>query len=328
MVANPYPTCGPASSSTRCPSAAQLTSLFPTPDAAGAAWSTQVKDNGTTSTQSYFSDTSAAAQPAYDANGDGKLWVRAQATAQGRTRTLVALVRAQQQEEDLPHAGLLTGRLDISNNGNKTIIDASAGGLVAVRCAPMVGETMPCAGHIVGGGLLKTVSDLLGSLTKQITGTVTTGYTGGPAMSADAQARLKARAVADGTYFTACPAPEQLSAPLVYIESGACSYTGNTRFNSPSSPGMLFLGSGSVTFGGTTEYDGVVYAANQANSTGTLIQIQGNASVRGGVLVDGNANTVAGSAKMNIVLDPGAFQAVQSYGSAGVIQNTWKELKP
>ena len=37
----------------------------------------------------------------------------------------------------MPHAALIAGRLAISNNGNKTIIDAD-GGLVVVRCTPQL----------------------------------------------------------------------------------------------------------------------------------------------------------------------------------------------
>lgn len=327
----PYPTCSAQVVSARCPTAAQLTQLIPTADTTGAAWQTVVRDNGSSSTANFYSDALVLAQPAYDANRDGQLWVRATATAQGRTRTVVALVRAEQQEEDIPHGALITGRLDISNMGNKIIIDASAGGgtpTAVVRCVPALLELTPCLGHQVGiGPIGSTVAALLSYLGRQLSpNVVTTGYTGGPAMSVDARARLKATAIADGTYYSSCPST--LTGHVVYIEAGNCSYTGNTTYNTAADPGMVLMATGTLYLGGTTTFNGILYHANQANVTGAVLQLQGNTNVIGGVLVDGQATTVAGSSKLNVQLSLGAFRAVRSYGSAGVIQNTWREITP
>ncbi len=325
----PYPTCSAAVSSTRCPSDAQLKGLIPTSDVTGATWQTVVRDNGISGSARFYSDSLVLSQPAYDANGDGELWVRSTATAQGKTRTIVGLIRAEQQEEDIPHGALITGRLDISNMGNKTIIDARAGGGAAtavVRCTPALLESAPCLGQRVGFGPLGTVAQLLSFLGDQLSPNLTqTGYAGGAAMSVEARARLKATAIADGTYYATCP--PSLAGHVVYIESGNCSYTGNDVVNSAADPGMVLMATGSLYLGGTTVYNGVLYHANTANSTAAVMQIQGNATVVGGVLVDGDATTIAGSSKLNIQLSPSAFGAVSSYGSAGVIQNTWREIR-
>ncbi|UTI66055.1 hypothetical protein NBH00_07580 [Paraconexibacter antarcticus] len=329
-AANPYPVCSGSVSSSRCPTTSQITSLIPSADATGATWQTVVRDNGTPGTASFYSDALVLAQPAYDANKDGQLWVRATATAQGKSRTVVALVRADQQDEDIPHAALITGRLSISNMGNKTIIDASAGAGVAtatVRCVPAPNETTACLGHPVGQPPIgNTVADLASYLGKQLTPNVTTtGYAGGPAMTPEARARLKATAIADGTYFTGCP--PTLTGHVVYIEAGNCSYTGNSVFNSATDPGMVLMATGTLYLGGTTVFNGVLYHANLANDTGPVLQLQGNTNVIGGVLVDGDGQTIAGSSKVNIQLSQSAFRAVKSYGSAGIIQNTWREIR-
>lgn len=331
---NPYPACTQDSTASRCPNAAQLTALFASPDVGTSAqWSTSVRDNNTNATQNFYSDALTQSAPGYDANGDGQLWVRAQGRARGRTRTLIALVRAQEQQEDLPRGTLITGRLDISNNGNKVIIDAQGGssesGLVAVRCTPVLLESTPCLGHKLGGGLLATALASLNSLlNKQISPNITqTGYSSAPALSAEGRARLKATAIANGTYYASgCPSAAGLSGAIVYIENGNCSYTSNTQFNSPSAPGMVLVAQGSLYLGGTTNFYGVVYHANEAAMSGTAVQIQGNAVVQGGVLVDGQATTIAGSSKLNIRLDLNAYDRVRSYGSAGVVQNTWREI--
>ncbi|MCW3017251.1 MAG: hypothetical protein JWO02_4343, partial [Solirubrobacterales bacterium] len=286
---------------------------------------TVVRDNGTAGTASFYSDSLVLAQPAYDANRDGQLWVRATATAQGKTRTVVALVRAEQQEEDIPHGALISGRLEISNNGNKIMIDGSAGGglpTAVVRCTPALLELSPCLGH----GLVGSITSFLSSLGRQLSpNLVTYGYPGGPAMTAEARARLKATAIANGTYYTSCPAT--LTGAMVYIEAGNCSYTSNSVFNTPAAPGMVLMATGTLYLGGTVEFNGVIYHANTTNSSADLVQTQGNAQVAGGVLVDGAGTTVVGSSKLNIQLDLNAFRAVKSYGSAGVIQNTWREIR-
>ena len=247
-VLTPYPTCTGASTSPRCPSDAQIVRLIPTGDAIGATWQTVVRDNGTPGTASFYSDPLVLAQPAYDANRDGQLWVRATATAQAKTRTMVALVRTEPQEEDIPHGALLTGRLKITNMGNKPIIDASAGGgatTAVVRCIPVSGEPTACLGHRVGQGSITSVPGLLSFLGQQLTpNLVTTGYPATPAMTVEARARLKARAIADGTYFTGCPST--LTGTVVYIEAGTCSYSGNDVFNTAADPGMVVMATGSI----------------------------------------------------------------------------------
>lgn len=327
---NPYPTCSTGVSSARCPADAQVTGGASTVDTTGASWQTLVRDNGAGTAERFYSDAINMSQPAYDANGDGQIWVRATATALGKRRTMVALVRAEHQEEEIPHGALLTGRLEISNSGNKTIIDASAGGAVptaVVRCVPALLEATPCLGQRVGLGSIGSVSALLSFLGRQLNpNIVSTGYAGGAAMTVDARERLKATAIATGSYYQGCPA--SLTGAMVYIESGVCSYTGNAVYNTPQAPGMVVVGSGSLTLGGGTTYNGIVYHANLASSAATVVALQGNAAVIGGVLVDGSGVVVAGSSKLNIQLSPDAFRAVRSIGSAGVVQNTWRELTP
>jgi Tfp pilus assembly protein PilX len=328
---NPVPTCTPSSTDARCPAAATLASLFSSADTAtGATWQTAVRDNGGAAA-SYYSDQSTASQPGYDANGDGRLWVRAQATARGKTRTLVALARVEEQAEDLPRNALIAGRLSISNNGRKVIIDgeASASPAAAVRCTPALLEPTACLGHRLGAGVTSTLGALTGLLNVQINGTWVTSYSGGNSLSVDALARIKARTIADGTYFPTCPTEAQLLAKagkIVWIESGNCVYDSNAVFNSQAEPGALFLNDATLRLDGTIQFHGLIYGVNPTNSGGTIVQIQGDATVRGGVLVDGQGMVIAGSSKLNIQLDDRAFAKVKSYGTAGIIQNTWREI--
>ncbi len=324
--AQQYAICTPASASSRCPSNASLVAGG-SPDLTGATWETSIRDNGPVGSQDFYSDAATASQPRYDANGDGKVWVRAQAVAEGHTRTLVALAGSAAQEEDIPHVALLAGRLEISNSGNKEILKSN-GGPVAVRCNPATNPSTSCVGQALGGSSYDKLND-------QITGTtpVPRYGEGDPtkqsAMTPEARARLQATAVTNGTYYTSCPSAAQLTGKVVYVDvAGECGYTGNDQFNTAAKPGMLILERGSLSLGGTTHFYGVVYAVNASGLQTALVQSQGNAQITGGVLIDGDARMLLGSSGVNLEYDINAYQSVVSNGSAGVIQNTFREIRP
>jgi Tfp pilus assembly protein PilX len=327
-AATPYPTCTPASTGTRCPNSSALAKLIASPDATGATWQTVVRDDGTDSSQNFYSDSTTLSKPAYDQYGNGRLWVRATATARGKTRTLVTLVRVEEQSEDVPHAAVIANRVNNSNNGNKTIEDLSnstgANGFIGVRCTPTNGESQACLGQPWSGG---TFPD--SRVTTQINpydGHIQTGYTSAPIMSAAARARLKARAIADGTYYATCPASLPATADVVWIENAGvstCSFVGNGT----SQAAMLIVNTGTIEFSGNNDFKGVVYAVNSSSLTGNVVTVHGNGQVRGGILVDGPGVVDVGSSKSNLVFDDTAYNAVKSYGTAGIIQNTWREIR-
>ncbi|MBI5106804.1 MAG: hypothetical protein HZB46_17780 [Solirubrobacterales bacterium] len=327
---DPYAPCTQASVTARCPNSASLTNLLSSPDATQVTWRTEVRDNNTAPSQTFYSDEQTASSPGYDSNGDGKVWVRAKATALGRTRTMVALVRVEDFFENMPHGAVIAGRLDLSNMGNKIIIDgtgaASGSKVVAVRCTPQSGESAPCLGHAIGQGGIKDMTDLQKKLNQQIAPNVTTtNFNSAPALDASARDRLRKTAIADGTYYASCPASLP-SGKVVWIESGACSWTSNAQGNSSADPGMLIINNGSVYLGGTTNFYGVLYAVNAQATTGPVVQVQGNATVTGGVIIDGQGTLIGGSSKLNVKLDDNAFNKARSYVSAGMIQNTWREI--
>lgn len=334
-AATPYPACTPASSASadpvvrsRCPDATVLQGTVSPEVQPTANWVVEVHDNDAAGAQSFYSDALVRSRSGYDANGDGKVWVRSEGTAQGRTRVLVALAGVEQGEEVVPHAALIADRLLISDEGNKTLIDAR-GGLVAVRCTPMEREgSNPCLGHEYGQGKHKDLPALLDFLATQISGTTPqTNYMGGPAITLEARARLKARAIADGKYFNRCPTAAEAVGQVVYVEGAlSCVLTSNSEINSAAAPGSLVLDGASVEFGGTANYHGVVYAVSTPNGV-IGVQTQGNSQITGGVLVDGGGRLVVGSSGLNIQYDDDAFRAVSSYGSAGVVQNSFRELR-
>lgn len=334
--------CTEASSSSNCPSAQTIAELFVSPDVESlTAWRTEVRDNNngalTTCTGTgasptmFYSDAFTAGQPPYDCNADGRLWVRAQATVRGRTRAMVALVQAERINHQLPRAALLAGRMEISNAGNKGIIDARAGTAlntgILLRCqAP--DSASRCAGH--QGTLDRLWSPGAPHLQTQLNGTKPRlGYAEAPALAPDALAELERAAITNGTWYANCPAdPAQLAGEIVWVETCNKSYTGNTTINSPQAPGALIIEKGTIEFKGNIAFHGLLYHANVApSSSENLVRLSGNNGVTGAVFVEGDGGFyIQGSAYLKVEGRP--FDALRSYGSAGIIQNTWREIPP
>ena len=334
-ASNPFPAqCTSAVAATRCPSPAQLGRTYSDAvqnDYGGAvSWWTQVRDNpnGT-----LYSPTAVAAASLFDANNDKRLWVTASATVRNRTRTLVALIAVENKPITFPSYAVVSAYLESSNSGNSTLINAGDSLGIAVRCDKPP-QSSDCLDYSTKHG---------GQLTPP--GAYQLDYADDLAIQPDALADLEDFARASGTYYTSCPAGAPKGA-VVVIESGDCpAWTGNSSYccNSPSQPGLLIVKCGSVQFGGTVNFHGIVYAPNRTTteSTGSwcstdeiVVTVQGNAAITGGVLVDGPGGIKVGSSggggpngkNGNLIYSPAAFSNVQVAGTAGVVQNTWREI--
>ncbi|HKP91115.1 MAG TPA: hypothetical protein VJT75_14210 [Thermoleophilaceae bacterium] len=317
-AATAFTPCTQASTSSACLDSGNLLRGFTNHDFNGATWSLSVRDNGT---GNYYDDTATASQPAYDASGpsgspDNLLWLRARATLKNRTRTVVALLRAFPVGQNFPRGVVTSGSFSTSNNGKKVIVDPGSGPGINVRCTP--GANAP----IRGDACLNFVATK-GQVWPPAYSADTTIP---PAMSASEISALRTKAQASGTWYSGCPSSLP-SAPIVFIETGGCSYTGNASINSSSSPGMLVIYSGGIQLGGNVDFYGVLYAANAGNSSSaSLVDIQGNAQITGAVAVDGNGGVNAGSSKTNIVYDANAFNVISLNSSVNIVANTWREL--
>jgi Tfp pilus assembly protein PilX len=65
-----------------------------------------------------------------------------------------------------------------------------------------------------------------------------------------------------------------------------------------------------------------------ANNQSILVTTSGGGSVIGSINVDGAGAVEAGNNKSNIVYDPAVFNDQSSFGTTGLVQNTWRELDP
>jgi Tfp pilus assembly protein PilX len=332
----PFVTCTTGATSDRCPPSAQITKLIPSVDtAAGVTWQTEVHDNGTP-TLEYYDDAQTRLQPGYDANGDDKVWVRAQATVAGKTRTMVALLRVQYQQEDILRAAVRTGRLRFTNAGrNKQFIDGQTGGVVQVRCTPGINQPV-CLGVEYPHGYIKDQDDYEDALDQWIQPNNSEQIDLTPAMSLESLERMKATAKSLGTYYTTCPS--SLAGRVVWIDHvSGCHVSGGGTMNSATSPGMVIVDGGSLRLTGSGTYYGVLfYTETGALANGTLsslttdpaIDLSGTVAIKGGVVTDGNTTINVGDSNSGaaITFDGRGFDAVSSITTADVVQNTWREL--
>jgi hypothetical protein len=114
---------------------------------------------------------------------------------------------------------------------------------------------------------------------------------------------------------------------MVFMENAeGCHFNGNQVYNSPTKPGYVVIAQGTPTLNGNAEFYGVIYHANEAESSEMLINMKGNISIFGSIVIDGAGGLSAGSSKVNLVYNPNAFAGLQAFGTAGLVQNTFREV--
>lgn len=321
------PTCSNSTGvAVQCPDPAQLTAAYNSPDyATGSTWKTTVYDD--TSGKFYDSAVIEAKSggvdltPHWDANANQVVWVKAETTVRGRNRTLVALVQVQQQTEFLPKRVILAGQFELTPNGNgvyiKTNPDATSQHPVTLRCQlnnPSCAEFTPDKKN--------PQLDPPGAITGQ-------EFVGKDALEDDVKDRLRERAIADGKFYDGvCPTDDQLTGKVVWVQGCALGkYTKDNTWNSPTSPGILIWADGFLELGGKSDFYGIVYHLNNENSDDNeLLRLRGGLTIHGGAFVDGPGGIDVGSNRVNITYDEAAFVGVSSYGSAAIVQNSWRDI--
>jgi Tfp pilus assembly protein PilX len=336
---NPYPSggCAPGSTNLFCPENATLMRSY-TGDAsqvdfaAGAEWRTDVLDDADAAgnTVTFWQDSflNVANWPRYDANDNRHVWVRSEAVVRGHKRAIVAWVEIEDRIVSFPRYAVLSGYIHGKNSGGhggRPLVNSTGSLGVAVRCTAPYPPQSSCI------DLNPTKGPQL-----QPPGNAQVGYPNSTAIGGDDLAALEDMARANGTWYASCPANP--NGDVVYVKNaGTCRYTnsapsapGSSKCcNSSGNPGLFVLERGTVDFGGNIEFWGVVYHANLDNSGAErLVETSGTSMIRGGVLVDGNGGVYAGSSGDNIVYNAFSFDDIKAVGTAGVVQNTWREIVP
>jgi hypothetical protein len=300
--------------------------------AAGVGWTTRVRDNGGPIGDAFILSQADAAQSGtnaktgaaytcpspckWDANGDLMLWIQARAIVRGQPRNLVGLLKREEFSESVGGgSAVVAGSFETTNSGNKTIIDAS-GSQVVVRCTSTD----------------DTCTDYKGSKGQVLPPTIVRDAATPPGMTAAQRGRFMAVAQSSSpsTYYTSCPST--LTGRVVYIdvlETTTCSDSNNGDYNTEADPGIVIMPRGKLAMKGSLH--GIVYMGNAQNSSGAVLTLEANSEIFGGVIIDGPGRLVAGQASGNrstVKFMANAFNGLATYGTAGLVQNTWRELPP
>jgi Tfp pilus assembly protein PilX len=329
------------SNSQTCPTGTPGDAWSPGPTR--SAWTTYVRDAGTTgsSTQQLFTSSTEQNMAAYDASfvsgGSNYVWVRAVGTVNCKTAVVVSQVSMQSLALSFPKLVLNADGFTITNSGNKTIINtqgvSSTTSQISVRCDGNTTIPPPSSCAVIN---------------KPSQVSPTTSWQSPPApsptLNATQLAAIKSLAQANGTYFPAgtdCSTigATQMTGSPVYIEGGSTcsiSVTGGT-INSLASTGFLVLVDGTISFGGNSTYYGVIYGLNKSASTSSIVTLGGTSTVVGGLAVDGTATLSLGSSGNGVgcagggkcgdlEFDAAAFNSITGYGGADQTPNTFRQL--
>lgn len=303
-------------------------------------WTTRVRDNGGTLSDSFKLADADTPQPGcgagpckWDANGDRQLWVQAQTFVRGRPRNVVALLKREVFGETITRAGVVAGSFATSNKGNKTIID-SLGSVVITRC---VGNSSSCTRYEGADPNEKKEQVIPEPIQQDPTfpsAMTATQFERFKAAAMTAPAPAGSPATQQGTYWTDCPTT--YTGAVVYIDVPAtktCTDVNGQTYNSPSSYGIVIMPRGRlIDIKGV--YYAILYLGNQQNESRIDYPVLGlgaNAAIYGGVAIDGNGHLDVGQASGNtatITFRDAAFDSLATFGTTGLVQNTWRELPP
>ena len=332
--------CTAGTTDPKCPSPSQLKAQFASVDVTAPDWNVTVRDDVLGS--QYYDDTTVQARPRYDQNVNGEMWVRAEATLKGKKRTVVARVRVEALPLSPPKAPFVAGKFNTGNNADsKVIVQTTPGVYGVVRCDN-------------GGAVTSHSNDCIDYANGQLSPTnmVKSDVNAGAAIPPGLMDSLKQMAINNHTYYgnvgTNCPDP---SGEVVFIEQGNCSYSGNMTVNGSTKKGIFVIRNGTLELGGTVSWWGVIYAMNEQgcgsptasnclNYKGyndNVVTVTGTPTVHGAIFVDGEGRLGLGNSGNagncanclpTLMYDPSVVQDLVAYGTAGIIQNTWREIPP
>jgi hypothetical protein len=326
--ATAYPTTTPTCTNVSapalaCPDPAQLLAAFNSPDyAVGSSWVTTVWDD---LTGPFYdaSDIETTTTPHWDSNSNERVWVKAESTVRGRRRTLVALVQVQEHTEFLPKKVIIAGQFELTPNGNGVYIstepDETSDHKVTLRC------------NLSTPGCSEFTPDKKNPQLDPPTAIEGQQYVGEDALADDIKERLKERAIADGKFYDGvCPEQGDLTGKVVWVQG--CpegTYTKNWTWNAdgPGNGGILIWADGVLELGGRSDFWGIIYHLNNDDSDDDeVLRLRGGLTIHGGAFVDGPGGIDVGSNRVNITYDEDAFIGVSSYGSASIVQNSWRDI--
>jgi hypothetical protein len=87
------------------------------------------------------------------------------------------------------------------------------------------------------------------------------------------------------------------------------------------------IANGTIDFAGKTQFYGIVYAANEQESSGTVVSLEGNTHVSGELVIDGNGGAEFGSShKLNLEYNPAGAENFEIFAGAAGTRNSFRIL--
>jgi Tfp pilus assembly protein PilX len=329
--------CTEATSTTTngCPTSASLNSGYPsispvpctgisTKDAWGSAltnqWTTYVRDDAGES--ALYNSEAEKKEPAYDANNNGKLWVRSVGVVQCHVVSVVTLVSRQLVALNFPKDAVSGNWFRVTNKGNKKVVlleNANGGEVGEIAEARCEGGVSKCEEWDESKEQIyppRTKAEKVPS----------------PILSQEQLEAMKSEAISFGTFRSptvkGCPKTiEELAGLPAYIEGcGNLKMTSNGTGNSLASPGFLVLADGTLSLEGNSTFYGVIYAHNAQESNKAVVSLGGTTEVVGAIDVDGNGGIEFGSSKVNFHYNSKAIEEIKAYAGATPTRNTFRVL--
>ena len=293
----------------------------------------------------------------WDFNDNNKVWVQARTVVRGEPRNVVAKLQLEELAESMPESAITAGAIKTTNNGNsQLVLDAGSG--VFVRCAPdnVNPSNNTCAGYDPGQ-IAPVLPEQLDTAIadkpmmdatqlerfKQRAITDSKHFPGCPPKDADLSGEV--------VWVEGCTNEPTLANQLITKPCNppapAPAGMSQTCINNIAKPGLLIWHCGRADFQGGVTFVGVIYIVNNSDGTCTIPQIGSNGvpkctgknehpddaffssggfGIQGSLTVDGPACAKIGSNGLQFTYDEAVFSSISSYGTVGLIQNTWREL--
>jgi hypothetical protein len=322
----------------------------------GAAWEVHLCDDGLSGIHQTTWSEDALTQPAWDANGDGQMWIRAQATVGGRRQAMARLVQVGTVSPLPTGFAVIAGQLSFS-----TPLTSTLNSLLSSELLPLV-DSIVTGGKIgVRCGLLpslctQSVEAALGTipLTDPLLGQRVEQY-GRPTALTPAQVDdLRRQAQTSGTYVSStvsdgqpCFMASPSSAPqaVVFVEQVGVSGDGTCTVPA-SSRAAVVVARGRMAVPAGVTFNGVLLALHQQTpqkASRRVITLGKDAAVRGAVFADvggtvavhppdrglvGSLLSVLTGYGPVITYDATKIAAVKTHSSVAPVPNTYMQIAP
>lgn len=275
-----------------------------------------------------------------------RMWVRAEAKIDGRSRAVAGLVQAGQQPV-FPSLGLVTG--NIGDDLGNVLNGLTTGPLLGPITSVLINSDPIIAGNVGLRCSLLDATDLLGCLSGLLKATSALGpigallqannyadYNSDATISADQLSLLRQQAQATGTYYPSATngtggvaagascLPAGSAGKIIFIDKVGDG-TGSCIINSATNPSAkaLIVGSGGVRVcsnatcaasGTPGTYTGVIYTLHRTDPTLEDVRIEMGSKVLGGVYIDDNSALASASRH-------GSFKYIPPAVTINVLQN-------